>query len=354
MVGRQFTPDWDALYQSRILPALGVRVGGAESPRWIFVCGQPGSGKSNHVARLSDELGPDLTQLISGDALCELLPELYRDMGDPSVQDALTAYEGRVQLSHTDALIERALELQAHVLCESHRSADMAERAILARALGYRVECVIFAVPLIESWLATLGRDKAAGTERGFDRRIAWSKQIVNYSRWPSFIARAEDQVVFDEIKIIGRNDEIFFHNTAAPFGDTRRWNDTPFAFESLLVERMHPRSAPQVDALLATWNALRAHPDIAFRNTEAWPHESILALGQQLQAMRDDPAVSYDLNQPAEDRDPQATAAWVSRLRLEVAAVLASPDAVGYKPLASRCDRFMALIERATGHPSR
>ncbi|WP_309665083.1 hypothetical protein [Tabrizicola sp.] len=36
-------------------------------------------------------------------------------------------------------------------------------RKILARALGYRVECVIFAVPLIESGLATLGRDAAAG-----------------------------------------------------------------------------------------------------------------------------------------------------------------------------------------------
>ncbi|WP_309665084.1 hypothetical protein [Tabrizicola sp.] len=176
----------------------------------------------------------------------------------------------------------------------------------------------------------------------------------MNYSRWPALIARAEDQVVFDEIKIIGRNDEVFFHNTAAPFGDTRRLNDTPFALESLLVERMPPRSPLQVDALLATWNALRAQLDTAFRNTEPCPHESTLALGQQLQAMRDDPAVAFDLHQPAADRDPQAAAAWVSRLRLRVATVLTSSVAVGYKYLASRCDRFIALIERAAGHPSR
>jgi hypothetical protein len=143
---------------------------------------------------------------------------------------------------------------------------------------------------------------------------------------------------VFDEIKDTDRNGEVVLHNNAAPSGDTRRWKETPFAF----------------DVLLATWHALRARPDIAFRDTEAWPHESSLALGQQFLVIHDDPAVSLVQTWPTDDRDPQAVAAWVSRQRLDVAAVLTGTDASGHKPLASRCDRFIALTERAASQPSR
>ncbi|MBA3910435.1 MAG: hypothetical protein C0524_11260 [Rhodobacter sp.] len=322
------------------MPALGVPGGGAEGLRWIFVCGQPGSGKSTLIRQLAAELGPVRTQEISSDALADLLPEIYADPDDPDVQGARDAYQSGIRQSHIDALIERAVDLGVHVILGRPTPTNTAELAVIARTLGCRVECVVFAVPLVDSWLATLCRETGVVASKGVvPRRVAWVNQCVTYSRWPAFLARAEDQVAFDEIRIIDREGETFF---------------TPFAFEFLMVERLHPRTAAQIEGLLADWEALRAHPDIAFRNLEAWPYASMVKVGQQMQAMRDDPGAAFDLNNPPKSRDQQAAAAWIARLHGEVDAVLNSPEAEGQTSLAGRCDRFVVLVERVAVQPTR
>jgi hypothetical protein len=127
----------------------------------------------------------------------------------------------------------------------------------------------------------------------------------------------------------------------------------SPFAFESLMVERLHPRNSGQIDALLATWQTLRSHPDLAFRNHSEWPWADITApWGKGCRRVRDDPATGFDLNDPAASPDPRAALGWIARLQADLAAALASPEATGLNTLAPRADRLLTLVRNLTGQP--
>jgi len=337
-------PDWDDLYLTRVLPRLGVARGGHERPRWIFVCGQPGCGKSTLIGQLLAELDPQATQVLSSDAICDLLPELYADPEDPATQPLRDAYVAGIQQGYLDRLTERALDLRAHVLCERPQPADTAELAVLARALDYQVECLVLVLPPEESWLATLLRETGRLDQPGpVPRRIAWADQIVNTHRWPGFLAQAEAEVAFDRLALIRRDGEELFVNHAIGQGAGRAWANPPFAMESLVVERLAPRSESDVAALVAQWTALRAHPGIAFRNFAPWPHASFLALGEALQALAADPGTGFDLNAPGQG--PVAAAAWLRRLAASLDAACASPDAP--PACAPRAEQLLALVRQ-------
>lgn len=347
--------DWDAVFQTRILPSYGVLTGGAATPRWVFVCGQPGSGKSTHIDKLCNLLGPDRTQRICGDALRDCLPELFGDPDDPDVKPLIDTYRSTVQQSYVDRLVERAVGLRAHVVWERPMTSHTLGIAAVARGLGYRVECAILAVPLLESWMATLRRETALAETHGrVPLRVGWDRQIDSFSRWPALLARAEDSHAFDEIRVIGRNGQVFFENRLEAGDGPPRWAETPFAFESLVVERLHPRAPAEVDRLVADWQALRADPALAFRNHDPWPWARFLAFGDQIQALRDDPATGFDLNTPAESADPRAAPGWIARLQADLADALASPEAEGLKTLAPRADRLLALVAQVAGQPTR
>jgi len=348
-------PDWAAVYHDRILPNLGVAVGGQAHPRWIFVCGQPGCGKSTMVQGLCETLGLAQTQVFSSDALSQLLPELYADPDDPLVQPALTFYRDHVRQGYVDALMQRATDMRAHVVWERPSPGNLVGLAAVARAIGYRVECQVFATPPVESWLATLQRETSATDPDRVPRRASWENQVLQVASWAAALARAEDLVAFDEIRIIGRDGLTFFENQASASDDGQpRWVGTPFAFESLMVERLQPRSTDQMEDLVSRWQALRAHPQTAFQNHAAWPWSSIADLGQMLQAMRGDPATGFDLNDPAASPDPRAASGWIERLAADIAAVLASPEAKGCDGLAVRAKGLLALVTSVAGQPTR
>ncbi|TAG23987.1 MAG: hypothetical protein EAZ40_06620 [Rhodobacterales bacterium] len=350
----QITFDWDAILRDRVLPILGVTSGGVSQPTWTFVCGQPGSGKTTRIAQLAAKLGPDRCQIISGDALCFLLPELFRDPGNPALVDALTEYEREVQPAQIDALLTRATTLRAHVLHEVHVPVGVAKRAAQARAAGYRVACEVLALPPQESWLATLRRDAdAAFTDRGFAKTVAWDRLLLSHHRWPAFLAWAEDKLIFDSLRILGRDGEVLFENTNELTDDQRHWTGPAFAFESLLVERLPPRSPAQRQALVADWQALRAHPAVAFQNHPAWTHAAIMALGEHLQSACTDPTYGFDLNHPPVPPDPQAAAGWTARLRADLIATLTSIEAQDQAALPARGDRLLALVATLMAQPA-
>jgi Zeta toxin len=346
--------DWDAIFRDRVLPALGVASGGVASPSWTFVCGQPGSGKTRRITQLAAKLGPDQCQIISGDALCALVPELFRDPDDPALVDALSRYERQAQPAQIDALVTRAMGLRAHVLHEVHLPVGVAKRAATARAAGYQVICEVLALPPHESWLATLQRDvEAAATHSGFAKAVAWDRLLRAYHRWPAFFALAEAEVTFDTLRILGRDGEVLFENTATVTNGHRHWTGPVFAFESLLVERLQPRSLAQRQVLLAAWQALRAHPALAFQNRPAWPHASITALGDLLQSACTDPAFGFDLNQPPVPPDLKAATGWATRLRADLIATLSSVEAQGQTALPARGDGLLALVARLLAQPA-
>ena len=346
--------DWDAIYTTRILPDLGVRRGGIASPRLVFVCGQPGSGKSTTISRLLAELGPDQTQLISADRMADHLPEIFADDADPAAKPLAEVFDTKAHRAYVDALFDHAATLRAHVIWERPFPGLALSLGLAARAFGYRTECVVLAVPADESWLSVLTRETSlAEKEKHIPTRVRWDRLLESCNSWPAFLAKAEDQHAFDEIRVVNRNAEVLFENRLTPNADTPRWENTPFAFESLMVERLQPRSPSQLATLLATWQALRSHPDLAFLNHAEWPWADIAALGQRLQAMQDDPATGFDLNDPAASPDPSAASGWITRLQTDLTDALACPEAEGLKTLAPRAERLLTLVRNLTGQPT-
>ena len=57
-------PEVDRFFRGEILPTLGTRGGVGQDCRWIFVCGQQGSGKSTFLRRIEADPGTgfDLNQ----------------------------------------------------------------------------------------------------------------------------------------------------------------------------------------------------------------------------------------------------------------------------------------------------
>jgi adenylate kinase family enzyme len=339
----QLVVDWDAIYRDRVLPALGVTGGGVADPRWIFVCGQPGSGKSTRVARLAAELGPDRTQQISGDALCALQPEIFLDEDDPAVADAFAAY-GAVQDQFISGLVDRAATQGAHIVWESHLPSDMTAVAALARTLGYRVELDLLAVPPDESWLSSLERDSARPDlpQRG---GASWSRHLASCHRWPSYLATVESEVIVDALRILDRSGTVLFENTAQLTGTRRRWAAPPFAMESLLVERLAPRSAAERANLMRRWAALRCHPAIAFRNARNWPYAEFMALGKRLRSQITDPSADFDLTAPA--ADPNGALDWLQRLEDSIAAAETAASTPLSPDFTPRARRLVALVRQ-------
>lgn len=334
-------PDWQALFTGRVLPQLGVRMGGVATPMAEFICGQPGAGKSTLIDQHLDNLGRDQTQVVSSDDFYAALPEIFHDTDDPALLATQDAFPAVRQLWF-DTLVARATGMGAHLVFERPAAAYTFELANLVRAAGYRVGCSVLAIPPEDSWLAALMREVERPDQ--VPRRIAWSRQLFHCRSWVVFLAKVEASVAVDRLQVVGRGGEVFFANEALPDAGPRRWRDPALAVESLLVERHAPRDVATLDRMLQDWSRLRANPEVAFGNHEAWPHATITGLGARLQSLRDDPASRFDLNQPGAS-DPAVAAGWLSALRAELVATLALPDTPA--DLAPRCEALLALLGR-------
>lgn len=347
-------PDWEVLFSDRIWPALSVRQGGVPAPRCIFVCGQQGSGKTSHVERLRDELGRDCTLRMTSDDLSDHLPELYSDTDDPAIQPALEEFRSKIRQQYIDRLTEHAFSLRANIVWELPSPGLIEGYALVARSLGYTVECQVLALSAVESWLATLKRsltDWSAG--RPTSPAVRWEFLIAAYLRWPAFIARTEANMTFDRIAILDRSGALCFENVVEVQGEDRKWASPAFGFESLVIERARGRSREAVRSLLSDWEAMRGHPELAFRNRAAWPWDTFAEFDGMLRSLADDPATGFDLNNPG--ASPAAAAAgWIARLRQDLDAILACPEAAGQPDLAPRADRLVRLVSQIAGQPTR
>ena len=69
----------------------------------------------------------------------------------------------------------------------------------------------MLAVPPDESWLSVLTRETSPADRSGVPARVRWDRLLESCNRWPAFLARAEDQHAFDEIRVVNRDGERFY-----------------------------------------------------------------------------------------------------------------------------------------------
>ncbi len=341
-------PDWDAVYRDQIHPVFAVPEGGQDPPRCIFVAGTQGSGKTTRIQHLRDELGRRGTQCIIPDALVAAVDALHGDT--PIAKAAFDAYRTTHCADHSQRLADHAVAQRSHILWERAIPGNIDRLALALRRLGYRVECLVLASPVEESWLGTVSRTLTAlaAGERG-TMRISWSITAETALRWPAVVDRMERTLAVDRIAILDRDGDVCFENSVQGPPDRRQWTNPPFAFESLMVERAAPRTAQALDALLSTWTAARPH--LVAANHQVWPETDLAAFDTRIRALIADPASRFDLNGPAQD--PEAARAWIARLTADLAAVQAGPEAKG-QDLTRRSVQLLALVGQLAGQPTR
>lgn len=341
--------DWDAIYSDRVHPAFAAPQGGQPEPRCVFVTGHQGSGKTTYLQRLLADLGPDHTQSIVPDALLARVVELHD--GSPRAVEAYTAYRATHCATHCERLADHAVAQRSHILWERAIPGNIERLGHALRRLGYRVDCVVLATPVEESWIGTLSRSLAA--QFSGDRsalRVGWSVLAETALRWPAVLDRVETARLFNRVAVLDRDGNLCFENHVIGPPDGRRWAETPFAFESLMVERARPRSDAALASLLASWEAL--HPRIAESRQPAWPDAELQAFDRHLRALVADPAARFDLDQPGPD--PVVAAAWIARLGADLAAVRSSPEVRDQPGLATRAGRLITLVSEIAGQPIR
>jgi hypothetical protein len=341
-------PDWDAVYRDQIHPKFAVPEGGHDLPRCLFVVGPQGSGKTTRIKRLRDELGRRVTQCIVPDELMSSIDTLHSDA--PVAKDAFEAYRSIHCADHCQRLADHAVSLRAHILWERAIPGNVERLALALRRLGYRVECLVLATPVEVGWLDTAIRSLnalAAGDRSSL--RIGWAIAAETALRWPAVIDRMERNLTVDRIAVLDRDGDVCFENSVQGPPDQRQWTNSPFAFESLMVERAGPRTGSMLDALLSTWNA--TSPQLAAANHPAWPDTELASFDAQIRALVADPASRFDLNAP--DPDPVAAKAWIARLTADLAAVQAGPEAKG-QDLTRRTRQLLTLVSQLGGQPTR
>ena len=336
---------WSDLFQTRVFPRLGVKRGAVDRPTFTFIAGPQGSGKTTVSRRLAESLGEDCTQILSGDSIVAALPELFMDREDHAVLALLQDFKTTILRDYYGMLLDHAMRLRANIVWELARPFDTRAIVSLARSVGYKVSCRVLATPLLESWMSTLKRETLHACDPArVPVRVSFDKVISSFNRWPSHIAWSEDHHVFDDIKVIDRDGNVFFDNHLVEDDGTLRWAGTPFAFESLVMERLHACGRDRVNGLIAEWEILRAEADIALQNHLPWPWSSISQTGTLLRALHDDTSIGFNLLDPSQCANRDAGERWIDRLRQDLTAVQDNPDAEDMQALSSRSERLLAL----------
>ncbi|MFO1203556.1 MAG: zeta toxin family protein [Tabrizicola sp.] len=323
--------------------------GGHASPRCLFVVGHQGSGKTTCVDKLTAELGADRTQRIVPDELVASIDLLHG--GTVEATALREAYSRTHCATHSQRLADHAIARRAHIVWERALPGNIERLALAVRQLGYRVECLVLATPVEESWLGTLRRCLAAiQASAAHPMHVPWPLLSRTALRWPGVLDRLEQTLCIDRIAVIDREGEVCFDNQVEGPPNQRRWSDPPFAFESLMVERARPRSATSLAALLADWEALQ--PQIAAINHPNWPTQDLAAFDTHLRALVADPASQFDLNAP--NPDPAVVQAWIARLKADLAAAERQGDTGDQPSLAARSTRLLQLVSQVAGQPTR
>lgn len=316
---KPLSPDLaQQIYETEIIPSVGVQGPPVASPSFIIVGGQPGSGKSTAIRQAVGKLGTQSTQKIIPDDFMCFVPT-YRAASRRNARQAQSNVNPDF-LNWATKLEERAFDRRANILQECARPTNCIEYAKHARSRGYRTELHVIATQKQQSFAGILDR---------FDRALAngsiGGAAILNraehdhaYVKWPSGVYRAEKSKKFDRIVILRRDGNVLYENELVGSRRNKRWKDPPRAMEALLAERHRSLTAKEAEVSRESWNRIANSTRLA-----ADPFTSTLPLREHRNtAISDieDPGQRFDPAQAKPGNNPEAVRAWYNRIVADLA----------------------------------
>jgi predicted ABC-type ATPase len=305
------------IYETEIIPSVGVQGPPVANPSFVIVGGQPGSGKSTAIRHAVSKLGIQSTQKIIPDDMMCFVPN-YHAASIRNARQAQSSVNPEF-LGWATKLEERAFDRQANILQECARPSNCISYAKYARSRGYRTELHVIATQKQQSFAGILDRfDRAvANGSVGGAAILKQDEHDDAYVKWPSGVYRAEKSKSFDRIVILRRDGDILYENELVGPRRSRRWKDPPRAMEALLAERHRSLTAKEAEAGRETWNRIANSPRLA-----ADPFTSTLPLREHRNRAIsgiEDPGQRFDPAQVKPGSSPEAARAWYIRIAADL-----------------------------------
>ncbi|MFC1436059.1 zeta toxin family protein [Streptacidiphilus sp. N1-3] len=255
----------ERIVAEQILPAVLVGAVPQERPVAVWVCGQPGSGKTTLARQVHAALGRrGGAVLVASDQLKRHHP-LYGPLlqaddltAGQQVRAAVRSWQDRIEEQvrrrGLDAVVETALA-----------DPDQARGAAAAyRAAGYRLELVVLAVAESVSQLAVTGRYlRQAAASGGSGRFVSWDNHDACAAQLPATVQLLQDQLRVDQVTVVDRGFTVLYSDELTARGV---WRRPPGAAAAVRSERSRPWTAPESARFRAEQAAveqLRAHQGV-------------------------------------------------------------------------------------------
>lgn len=243
------------IYRKVIEPTFGSDGPPLQTPRFVIVGGQQGSGKTTTIDEVQARLGAKSTQVLNVDALMPAVPGYL----DAAKKDSAAAQNatGNTPGQWGWQLMERAMNNRHNVILELAPTQSMPELLQRAKMAGYTTEVHVLGVSHEKSWTSVVSRyEHGLSTHSNDPRMVSRDNHQAAYDLWPAALYSVERDKLADNVTIRDRDRQVLYHNTlVAGQGGQQRYDRPEGAMENLILARNAPLTDKDQNDLQKAWD---------------------------------------------------------------------------------------------------
>ncbi|EKX63918.1 zeta toxin family protein [Streptomyces ipomoeae] len=247
--------DNELAFRWEILPQAMAGVGRPERPEVTFIGGQAASGKTTAQQSAMEGMGPARALVADFDALLSYAP-MYRSLMAANDRTAAGQVGGDAWV-WMNKIIEVARQERLNLIREGAMGGweGAAQDAARFRALDYKVNAHVMAVPEAISRLSILNRYQQMREEHGYGRLVVQSIHDEAYTGIPQTMRAVDELKFLDTVTLHRWGGEIVYTNSLDAEGNWRAPAEAQRTLEAV-------RAAPFTDEQARWYRETYAHLD--------------------------------------------------------------------------------------------
>ncbi|MCQ4043280.1 zeta toxin family protein [Streptantibioticus rubrisoli] len=248
--------DNELVFRWEILPQAMEGVSRPTQPQVTFIGGQAASGKTTAQRAAMEGMGPPRALIADFDAMLSYSP-MYQALMRANDRTAAAQVGGDAWV-WMNKVIDVARQGRLNLVREGAMGGweGAAQDAARFRALGYRVEAHLMAVPEAISRLSILNRYQQMRDEHGYGRLVVQSIHDEAYTGIPQTVGAVDELRFLDAITIHRWGGEVMYTNSLDAQG---AWREPARARQELELERARPFTDEQARWFRETYARLDA-----------------------------------------------------------------------------------------------
>lgn len=333
------------IYANQVEPELASQGPPAQTPRFIIIGGQQGSGKTTAINAAVHSLGNEPVQRITVDNLMAYYPG-YAEAAEKDSRQA-QHQTGSTPGEWAHKLMQRAFDKGHHVILELAPPHNVSEVLLEAKMRGYQTELRVIGVQPERSWTSVVSRYERALTD-GIDepRYVDRAAHDTVYEKWPAKLFDVERDKLADKISVRDRTDQVSYSNQlVASAGGQPHYDKPERAMENLIIARSAPLTDKDRSELQKAWDTNLKSPHLA----KALPGE-IVDFAQDRQQITDyanSPASRFNPHDRTTHVSAEAVQEWNSRVSAD--AINAFTTSTRSPAMQARVQAFIDVVQKTS-----